>query len=114
MLSRLFTFSISLLQRQELESENKKLKNDLNELRKAIADAANEDDSNEESSGYTLLLNQLKTAHEELDVRKEEILILRTQIVNSAQQKDTEKNVVSGNLKANVCFPMNGKATGCL
>ncbi|XP_072272556.1 unconventional myosin-Vb isoform X2 [Pyxicephalus adspersus] len=81
------------LKRQELESENKKLKNDLNELRKAIADAANEADSNEESSSYNLLLNQLKTAHEELEVRKEEILILRTQIVNSAQQKDTEKNV---------------------
>ncbi|XP_077319139.1 unconventional myosin-Vb isoform X2 [Lithobates pipiens] len=81
------------LKRQELESENKKLKNDLNELRKAIADAANEEDSNEESSSYTLLLNQLKSAHEELEVRKEEILILRTQIVNSAQQKDSEKNV---------------------
>ncbi|XP_018416500.1 PREDICTED: unconventional myosin-Vb [Nanorana parkeri] len=81
------------LKRQELESENKKLKNDLNELRKAIANAANETESDEESSGYTLLLNQLKSAHEELEVRKEEILILRTQIVNSAQEKDTEKNV---------------------
>ncbi|XP_068107476.1 unconventional myosin-Vb isoform X2 [Hyperolius riggenbachi] len=79
------------LKRQELESENKKLKNDVNELRKAVADAANEDNSNEESNGYNLLLNQLKTAHEELDVRKEEILILRTQIVNAAQQKDSEK-----------------------
>ncbi|XP_040192798.1 unconventional myosin-Vb isoform X2 [Rana temporaria] len=81
------------LKRQELESENKKLKNDLNELRKAIADAANEEDSNEEPSSYTLLLNQLKSALEELEVRKEEILILRTQIVNSAQQKDPEKNL---------------------
>uniref|UniRef100_A0A8C5LN51 Unconventional myosin-Vb n=1 Tax=Leptobrachium leishanense TaxID=445787 RepID=A0A8C5LN51_9ANUR len=78
--------------RQELESENKKLKNDLNELRKAFADKANDDPENEESSGYSLLLNQLKTANEELEVRKEEVLILRSQIVNGAQQKDAEKS----------------------
>ncbi|KAM9331037.1 unconventional myosin-Vb [Gastrophryne carolinensis] len=83
------------LKRQELESENKKLKNDLNELRKAIADTANNADSNDESSGYALLLNQLKSAHEELEVRKEEVLMLRSQIVNAAQQKDAEKNVDS-------------------
>ncbi|KAM3938282.1 unconventional myosin-Vb isoform 2-T2 [Leptodactylus fuscus] len=83
------------LKRQELESENKKLKNELNELRKAIADSAGDADSNDEPSGYTLLLNQLKTALEELEVRKEEVLILRTQIVNSAQQKDSDKNADS-------------------
>ncbi|XP_069819300.1 unconventional myosin-Vb [Dendropsophus ebraccatus] len=83
------------LKRQELESENKKLKNELNELRKAIADSAGDTDSNEESNGYALLLNQLKSAHEELEVRKEEVLILRTQIVNSAQQKDSNKDADS-------------------
>ncbi|XP_073536575.1 unconventional myosin-Vb isoform X1 [Phyllobates terribilis] len=83
------------LKRQELESENKKLKNELNELRKAIADSAGDADSNDESGGYTLLLNQLKSALEELEVRKEEVLILRTQIVNSAQQKDSDKNADS-------------------
>ncbi|XP_071989360.1 unconventional myosin-Vb isoform X2 [Engystomops pustulosus] len=83
------------LKRQELESENKKLKNELNELRKAIADSAGDADSDEEPSGYTLLLNQLKSALEELEVRKEEVLNLRTQIVNSAQQKDSEKNTDS-------------------
>ncbi|KAM4706857.1 unconventional myosin-Vb isoform 2-T2 [Discoglossus pictus] len=76
------------LKRQELESENKKLKNDLNELRKALADGASQNESSEESSGYTLLLNQLRAANEELEVRKEEVLILRTQIVNASQQKD--------------------------
>ncbi|KAM8960932.1 unconventional myosin-Vb [Pelodytes ibericus] len=83
------------LKRQELESENKKLKNDLNELRKAIADGAEENNSDEEPSGYALLLNQLKTANEELEVRKEEVLILRTQIVNTAQQKGAEKSIDS-------------------
>ena len=83
-------------QRQELESENKKLKNDLNELRKAIADRASQNSSsNELQDGYNLLLNQLKAANEELDVRKEEVLILRTQIVSSAQQEKNTNHIVS-------------------
>ncbi|XP_039606325.1 unconventional myosin-Vb isoform X1 [Polypterus senegalus] len=77
------------LKRQELESENKKLKNDLNELRKAIAERATQNNSsNELQESYNLLLNQLKTANEELEVRKEEVLILRTQILSSVQQKE--------------------------
>uniref|UniRef100_A0A673ZTB8 Myosin VB n=1 Tax=Salmo trutta TaxID=8032 RepID=A0A673ZTB8_SALTR len=81
------------LSRQELESENKKLKNDLNELRKAIADRASQNSSsNELQDGYKLLLCQLKTANEELEVRKEEILILRTQIVSAAHQKEETTN----------------------
>ncbi|KAJ8338766.1 hypothetical protein SKAU_G00355520 [Synaphobranchus kaupii] len=85
------------LKRQELESENKKLKNDLNELRKAMADHASQgSSSNELQDGYNLLLNQLKAATEELDVRKEEVLILRTQIVSSAKQKEAEDVVREG------------------
>uniref|UniRef100_A0A6Q2XFM9 Myosin VB n=1 Tax=Esox lucius TaxID=8010 RepID=A0A6Q2XFM9_ESOLU len=81
------------LKRQELESENKKLKNDLNELRKAIADRASQNSSsNELQEGYNLLLSQLKAANEELEVRKEEVLILRTQIVSTAQQKEEKSN----------------------
>uniref|UniRef100_A0A8C2I113 Myosin VB n=1 Tax=Cyprinus carpio TaxID=7962 RepID=A0A8C2I113_CYPCA len=75
------------LKRQELETENKKLKNDLNELRKAVADKASDNNSsNELQEGYNLLLNQLKAANEELDVRKEEVLMLKTQIVNSTSK----------------------------
>ncbi|XP_036384291.1 unconventional myosin-Vb isoform X3 [Megalops cyprinoides] len=81
------------LKRQELESENKKLKNDLNELRKAVADHASQSSTNELQDSYNLLLNQLKAANEELEVRKEEVLILRTQIVSSAQQKDTDNHI---------------------
>uniref|UniRef100_A0A8C2A9S5 Unconventional myosin-Vb n=1 Tax=Cyprinus carpio TaxID=7962 RepID=A0A8C2A9S5_CYPCA len=84
------------LKRQELETENKKLKNDLNELRKAVADRASENNSsNELQEGYNLLLNQLKTANEELDVRKEEVLILKTQIVNSTRQSENINHIVS-------------------
>uniref|UniRef100_A0A8C7H0E7 Myosin VB n=1 Tax=Oncorhynchus kisutch TaxID=8019 RepID=A0A8C7H0E7_ONCKI len=83
------------LKRQELESENKKLKNDLNELRKAIADRASQNSSsNELQDGYNLLLGQLKAANEELEVRKEEVLILRTQIVSAAHQKEETTNQI--------------------
>uniref|UniRef100_A0A8C8SJE9 Myosin VB n=1 Tax=Pelusios castaneus TaxID=367368 RepID=A0A8C8SJE9_9SAUR len=81
--------------RQELESENKKLKNELNELRKAVVDRATQNNSSGDfQEGYSLLLNQLKSANEELEVRKEEVLILRTQIIKAAQQKETGKNMV--------------------
>uniref|UniRef100_A0A671LJW3 Myosin VB n=1 Tax=Sinocyclocheilus anshuiensis TaxID=1608454 RepID=A0A671LJW3_9TELE len=84
------------LKRQELETENKKLKNDLNELRKAVADRASENNSsNELQEGYSLLLNQLKAANEELDVRKEEVLMLKTQIVNSTRQSESINHIVS-------------------
>lgn len=83
------------LQRQELESENKKLKNDLNELRKTIAERATQDNSsNELQDSYNLLLSQLKSANEELDARKEEVLILRTQIVSSVQLLEKNQNAV--------------------
>uniref|UniRef100_A0A8C3S232 Unconventional myosin-Vb n=1 Tax=Chelydra serpentina TaxID=8475 RepID=A0A8C3S232_CHESE len=83
------------LKRQELESENKKLKNELNELRKTIVDRVTQNNSsNDIQDSYTLLLNQLKSANEELEVRKEEVLILRAQIIKAAQQKDAGKNMV--------------------
>uniref|UniRef100_A0A8C2BGA6 Myosin VB n=1 Tax=Cyprinus carpio TaxID=7962 RepID=A0A8C2BGA6_CYPCA len=84
------------LKRQELETENKKLKNDLNELRKAVADKASDNNSsNELQEGYNLLLNQLKAANEELDVRKEEVLMLKTQIVNSTRQSENINHIVN-------------------
>ncbi|XP_026862383.2 unconventional myosin-Vb [Electrophorus electricus] len=74
------------LKRQELESENKKLKNDLNELRKALAEQASDStSSNEMHDSYNLLLSQLKAANEELDIRKEEVLMLKSQIVSSTK-----------------------------
>lgn len=86
----------AVFQRQELESENKKLKNDLNELRKAVADQATQDNSSHCSpDGYSLLLNQLKLANEELEVRKEEVLILRTQIVSADQRRLTGRSTVT-------------------
>lgn len=83
-------------QRQELESENKKLKNDLNELRKSISERAAQNDSTGElQDGYNQLVSQLKSANEELDARKEEVLILRTQIVSSARRLEQSEQTVS-------------------
>uniref|UniRef100_A0A8C5CMK9 Myosin VB n=1 Tax=Gadus morhua TaxID=8049 RepID=A0A8C5CMK9_GADMO len=80
-------FSLQRLQRQELESENKKLKNDLNEMRRTVSDRVSDDSSsNELQESYKLLLTQLKAANEELDMRKEEVLLLRTKIVSGPQQ----------------------------
>uniref|UniRef100_A0A8C9ZTK0 Myosin VB n=1 Tax=Sander lucioperca TaxID=283035 RepID=A0A8C9ZTK0_SANLU len=79
---------------EELESENKKLKNDLNDLRKSIAErASRSDSSNELQDSYNLLLSQLKSANEELDARKEEVLILRTQIVSAAQLQENNQRI---------------------
>ncbi|XP_053520207.1 unconventional myosin-Vb isoform X3 [Artibeus jamaicensis] len=97
------------LKRQELESENKKLKNDLNELRKAVAAQAAQDNSAPSSpDGYSLLLNQLKLAHEELEVRKEEVLILRTQIVSADQRRLAGKNS-EPNINARTSWPNSEK-----
>lgn len=78
-------------QRQELESENKKLKNDLNEMRRNVSERASQSDQD----GVNLLLSQLKAASEELDARKEEVLILRSQIVSNAELQEKNEPVVS-------------------
>ncbi|XP_051906493.1 unconventional myosin-Vb isoform X3 [Hippocampus zosterae] len=81
------------LKRQELEWENQQLKNDLNELRRSVGErAADTDASKQLRDGYDILMSQLKAATEELDARKEEVVILRTQIVSAAQQHDHNKH----------------------
>ncbi|XP_040269881.1 unconventional myosin-Va isoform X4 [Bufo bufo] len=80
------------LKRQELESENKKLKNELNELRRAITERVSPDPTRPGSPVYKVLLEQMTSVSEELEVRKEEVLILRSQLVSqmeSIPHKDT-------------------------
>ncbi|XP_054664937.1 unconventional myosin-Vb isoform X2 [Grus americana] len=82
-------FAYNSLKRQELESENKKLKNELNELRKAIADRATQTNSPDDiQDSYNLLLNQLKSASEELEVRKEE-----ESITTNASWPNSDKHI---------------------
>ncbi|KAM5172128.1 unconventional myosin-Va isoform 1-T1 [Mantella aurantiaca] len=73
------------LKRQELESENKKLKNELNELRRAVTEKASPDPGGHGGPVYKVLLEQMTSVSEELEVRKEEVLILRSQLVSQME-----------------------------
>lgn len=73
------------LKRQELESENKKLKHDLNQMRQSLRGSAEAGSGAPGSPAYTVLLDQLNASNEELEVRKEEVLILRSQLVSQKE-----------------------------
>ncbi|XP_062298479.1 unconventional myosin-Va isoform X2 [Scomber scombrus] len=80
------------LKRQELESENKKLKHNLAEMRQSLLGNAAAGAGAPGSPAYKVLLDQLNSSCEELDVRKEEVLILRSQLVSqkeAMQHKET-------------------------
>ncbi|RXM95981.1 Unconventional myosin-Va [Acipenser ruthenus] len=77
---------------KELDSENKKLKNDLNELRKALSEKSPPGVTAPGSPAYKVIMEQLNSSNEELEVRKEEVLILRSQLVSQKEaihQKQT-------------------------
>ncbi|KAM6980374.1 unconventional myosin-Va isoform 1-T1 [Aplochiton taeniatus] len=80
------------LKRQELESENKKLKHNLAEMRQSLLGNVGTGAGAPGSPAYKVLLDQLNSSCEELDVRKEEVLILRSQLVSqkeALQHKET-------------------------
>uniref|UniRef100_A0A6Q2ZAG2 Myosin VAb n=1 Tax=Esox lucius TaxID=8010 RepID=A0A6Q2ZAG2_ESOLU len=85
------------LKRQELESENKRLKTDLAELRQSLATVSKSASAKTPSSPgpgsapYNVLLEQLDSANEELEIRKEEVLLLRSHLVRQ------EANSLAGN-----------------
>uniref|UniRef100_A0A673C6N5 Myosin VAb n=1 Tax=Sphaeramia orbicularis TaxID=375764 RepID=A0A673C6N5_9TELE len=77
-----------VLFRQELESENKKLKQDLNELRKSLTEESK--DLVPPAPGslpYQILLEQLNSSNDELEMRKEEVLLLRSHMVRQEALK---------------------------
>ncbi|XP_072236362.1 unconventional myosin-Va isoform X3 [Leuresthes tenuis] len=73
------------LKRQELESENKKLRHDLAEMRQSLLGDAATGAGAPGSPAYKVLLDQLNASCEELQVRKEEVLILRSQLVSQKE-----------------------------
>ncbi|KAL3061378.1 hypothetical protein OYC64_009541 [Pagothenia borchgrevinki] len=79
---------LETLKRQELESDNKKLKQDLNELRNSLTNE-NSDMAPPAagSMSYNILLEQLTSSNEELDMRKEEVLLLRSHMVRQEALK---------------------------
>uniref|UniRef100_A0A4W5MHJ1 Myosin VAb n=1 Tax=Hucho hucho TaxID=62062 RepID=A0A4W5MHJ1_9TELE len=94
---------LEALKRQELESENKRLKTDLAELRQSLATVSNPGaktttsspgaKTNPGSAPYNVLLEQLNSSNEELEVRKEEVLLLRSHLV---RQEVLKHNKVGG------------------
>uniref|UniRef100_A0A8C0ZH57 Unconventional myosin-Va n=1 Tax=Cyanistes caeruleus TaxID=156563 RepID=A0A8C0ZH57_CYACU len=81
------------LKRQELESENKKLKNELNELQKALTETRAPEVTAPGAPAYRVLLDQLTSVSEELEVRKEEVLILRSQLVSQKEAIQPKVNL---------------------
>ncbi|XP_074488727.1 unconventional myosin-Va-like [Sebastes fasciatus] len=88
---------LETLKRQELESENKKLKQDLNELRKSLT---NEDSElappNPGSLTYNILLEHLSSSNDELEMRKEEVLLLRSHMVRQEALKHKDSALGEG------------------
>lgn len=84
------------MQRQELESENKKLKNELNELQKALTETRSPEVTAPGAPAYRVLLDQLTSVSEELEVRKEEVLILRSQLVSQKEAIQPKVNTNQG------------------
>ncbi|XP_074534427.1 unconventional myosin-Va-like isoform X2 [Halichoeres trimaculatus] len=85
------------LKRQELESENKKLKQDLNELRKSLT--SENDETMPPAPGtlpYNILLEQLSSSNEELEMRKDEVLLLRSHMVRQEALKHKDSALGEG------------------
>lgn len=80
---RLIALTLTLLvQRHELESENRKLKRDLSELRKSLSsENSHLMPPAPGSTPYSILLEQLASSNEELEMRKEEVLLLHSHMV---------------------------------
>uniref|UniRef100_A0A4W5MI94 Myosin VA n=1 Tax=Hucho hucho TaxID=62062 RepID=A0A4W5MI94_9TELE len=76
---------ITLSVRQELDSENKKLKHDLTAMRQSLLGNAGAGAGAPGSPPYKVLMDQLNSSCEELEVRKEEVLILRSQLVSQKE-----------------------------
>ncbi|XP_008287954.1 unconventional myosin-Va-like [Stegastes partitus] len=79
---------LETLKRHEVESENKKLKQDLNELRKSLT--TENSDLMPPAPGslpYDILLEQLTSSNDELEMRKEEVLLLRSHMVRQEALK---------------------------
>ncbi|KAG8012720.1 Unconventional myosin-Va, partial [Nibea albiflora] len=88
---------LETLKRQELESENKKLKQDLNELRKSLTTENTELMPPAPGSlPYDILLEQLTSSNEELDMRKEEVLLLRSHMVRQEALKHKDSALGEG------------------
>uniref|UniRef100_A0A8C7HB06 Myosin VA n=1 Tax=Oncorhynchus kisutch TaxID=8019 RepID=A0A8C7HB06_ONCKI len=88
--------SIFIPQRQELDSENKKLKHDLTAMRQSLLGNAGAGAGAPGSPPYKVLMDQLNSSCEELEVRKEEVLILRSQLVSQKEAMQHKVGYMEG------------------
>ncbi|XP_067824725.1 unconventional myosin-Vb-like [Heptranchias perlo] len=82
---------MTFLKYQELENENKKLKNELDQLRKEVGNTA-ANDTREQNDASCNLLNQLKAATEETEILKEKQIWLKSQLLMAGKEIDALKN----------------------
>ncbi|KAI7812222.1 unconventional myosin-Va, partial [Triplophysa rosa] len=95
------------LKRQELESDNKKLKKDLQDLRQSLGKGAGSKAAPPGGQAYNVVLEQLNSTNEELEVRKEEVLILRSQLVSQEVYKYKEREGDSGDSSRSPTFDLH-------
>ncbi|XP_034735918.1 unconventional myosin-Va-like isoform X2 [Etheostoma cragini] len=88
---------LETLKRQELEAENKRLKQDLNQLRKSLTNENSElAPPTPGSLPYNILLDHLSSSNEELEMRKEEVLLLRSHMVRQEALKHRDSVLGEG------------------
>ncbi|XP_075998485.1 unconventional myosin-Va-like [Genypterus blacodes] len=88
---------LEALKRHELESENKKLKQDLGELRNSLTGESSALAPPAPGSlPYSILLEQLDSSNEELEMRKEEVLLLRSHMVRQEALKHKDSALGEG------------------
>ncbi|KAL2093411.1 hypothetical protein ACEWY4_010723 [Coilia grayii] len=95
------------LKRQELESANRKLKRELSEIREALSKSSESHTAAPGSLAYQVVLEQLSSANEELELRKEEVLILRSQLCAPESQKSKETDGASANSSRSPTFDLH-------
>uniref|UniRef100_A0A3B5BCX2 Unconventional myosin-Va-like n=1 Tax=Stegastes partitus TaxID=144197 RepID=A0A3B5BCX2_9TELE len=102
-------FNIVRNLRHEVESENKKLKQDLNELRKSLT--TENSDLMPPAPGslpYDILLEQLTSSNDELEMRKEEVLLLRSHMVRQEALKHRVRKSVKLDLNGELWLAYEG------
>uniref|UniRef100_A0A8C4R4P1 Methyl-CpG binding domain protein 3b n=1 Tax=Eptatretus burgeri TaxID=7764 RepID=A0A8C4R4P1_EPTBU len=85
------------LKLQDLQMANQQLKQDLENLRISLADSSSTENQLQIAPGsqpYQTVLAQLKVAMEELDIRREEVVKLKAQLMTNAHQQDTAMDIV--------------------
>uniref|UniRef100_A0AAZ3PT39 Myosin VAa n=1 Tax=Oncorhynchus tshawytscha TaxID=74940 RepID=A0AAZ3PT39_ONCTS len=91
-----YNHSLTYFTRQELDSENKKLKHDLTAMRQSLLGNAGAGAGAPGSPPYKVLMDQLNSSCEELEVRKEEVLILRSQLVSQKEAMQHKVGYMEG------------------